>query len=99
MVEGIAHTRFKQRRLQPATPHLRNRRRTGEECHSFMDREHASGARFAVKLREKARTVLARRSDLAKLHKKRQKFRMFVRPAPGADVSPELRVLRTGNAH
>ena len=57
MVEGVSHSGFEKRRLQSTTPHLRNRRRTGEEGNSLMDAERASGAGLAIHLGEETETA------------------------------------------
>jgi hypothetical protein len=60
MVERIAHTLVKERRLQPTTPQLWNRRGAAKQCNPLMKTQHASGARLIVKLGKKAQTLLAR---------------------------------------
>jgi len=97
MLEGVAHTLRKERRLQSATAQLWNRSRTAEQRNSVVHTQHACGAGFAVNLSEEARTLLARCSDDAGLQKNFQKFRMPVCSAPCADVIPELGFFRTDN--
>jgi len=98
MAEGIAHTRVEQRRLQPTAAKLRDGGRTAEQGHAVMQTEHAGGARLAVILGEEARTILACGHYGAGCHNKVPQFRMFVCPASGVYVGPELRLLWTGNA-
>ena len=59
MVEGVVHTLVNERCLQPTTPQLRNRSRTGEQSNAIMNAQHASGAGFSVMLGEEAQTLLA----------------------------------------
>src|SRR5258705_13504644 len=64
-----------------------------------MDTQRAGCAGLIVNLGEEAQTLLACRGDRPDLPEKAQKLRMFVRPAPGAYVGPELRLVRTDTAH
>ena len=59
MVEGVAHTLFKERGLQPTTAQFWNRSRTAEKRNSVMHAQDTSGAGFTVNLSEKAHTLLA----------------------------------------
>lgn len=53
-MEGVAHTLFKERGLQPAAAQLWNGCRTAEEGDSLMKAEHSGGTRFAVYRGKKA---------------------------------------------
>src|SRR5271166_1770806 len=64
-----------------------------------MDEESAGCAGFTVKFREEAGTVGAGGGNASRLVDKVLQFRMFVGPASGADLGPELRFVRTDYAH
>src|SRR5271165_3376753 len=98
VVEGVTHSRCEQRRLQPAPPHLWDGSGAAKQSNPFMVKKHARGARLAIQLGEKAGTLRAGGGNAAHLIYKILKFRMFVGPAPGADLAPELRFFRTDNA-
>ena len=78
MFEGVAHTRLKERRLQPSTTHLWNCGPAGEQSDSLMDTKRAGSAELALKLGEEARTPLARCRNGGGLQYKIEKFRMLV---------------------
>jgi hypothetical protein len=94
LVVGVAHTLVKQRCLQPTTPQLRNRSRAAEQSNAIMNAQHASSAGFPVMFGEEAQTLVACRRYATEVQKKYAKFGMFVRPAPGADFTPQLRFFR-----
>src|SRR5271166_5974701 len=64
-----------------------------------MDEESAGCAGFTVKFREEAGTVGAGGGNASRLVDKVLQFGMFVGPASGADLGPELRFFRTDDAH
>jgi hypothetical protein len=78
MFKGVAHALFEERRLQSAPAHLGNCSGTGQQSDSVMNKKRSGGARLAVELGEKTRTLPARRRNDADLEKEIAKFRMFV---------------------
>ena len=99
MIEGVAHTLMQERCLQPTPPQLGNRSRAAEQSNSIMNAQHASGTRFSVMFGEEAQTVRACCTYGTQIQKKIPKFGMFVRPAPCADVTPQLRFFRRDEPH
>ena len=67
MVEGVAHTLLKERRLQATTAHLWNGGGTGKQGYSVVDTEGGGSAGLAVKVGQEAHTVPAYRRNGAGL--------------------------------
>jgi hypothetical protein len=99
LIEGVAHSFLQQGGLEAASAELWNGRRASEQRNFVMDAQHTGSPRFAVNLSKKARTLVARGKDGAKLQQRFPKFWKFVRPSPCAYVSPELGFVWSDDAH
>jgi hypothetical protein len=99
LIEGVAHAFLQERGLQATPPQFWNGRCPSEQRNFVMDAQHTGSAGFAVNLGKKARTLVARGEDGAKLQQRFSKFRKFLRPSPCAYVSPELGFVWSDDAH
>ena len=99
VIESVAHSFLQEGVLQATPPQFWNGRRASEQRNFVMDAQHTGSAGFAVNFGKKARTLVARGEDGAKLQQRFPKFGKFVRPSPRAYFSPELGFVGSDDAH
>jgi phosphoribosylformylglycinamidine synthase subunit PurQ / glutaminase len=99
MFKCVAHALMKQCRLQAAAPQFGNRSGPSEQCDTIMNPKHSGSAGLAVNLGKKAGAVSASRGNRAESANRVQHFRIFGRPAAGADICPQASFVLTDPAH